>query len=97
MLGAKPKHSTGCGVPPKVRLIHDASHPAGNASNDYAEKTPFQYESLHEATDMLQTGLYMCKVDLDSAYRSVKIHPSNYTTTGLVFAHGHALEYDFWS
>ncbi len=87
-LGAIPKHGTGYGVPPKVRLIHDASRPAGNAINDYAEKTPFQYQSLQEATDMLQTGFYMCKVDLASAYRSVKIHPSNYTTTGLKWSFG---------
>ena len=77
-LGAIPKKNSS-----KVRLIHDCSRPEGRALNDLAEQNHFKYHSIQEATKMLHQGSYMAKIDLLNAYRSVKIHPSNYTFTGL--------------
>lgn len=67
----------------KVRLIHDASRPAGESLNDFCEKERFQYECVQDAVTMITPGCWMAKVDLQSAYRSVKVHPSNYPFTGL--------------
>ncbi len=76
-LGAIPKPDGG------IRLIHDGSMPQGHAMNDYAKAEECQYQSLQDALDLVQAGFYMAKIDLKSAYRSVKIHPSNYQATGL--------------
>lgn len=76
-LGSIPKSDS------SVRLIHDCSRPPGYSVNDFAENDKFRYQSLHDAVDMIKPGFYMAKLDLASAYRSVRIHPSNYTATGL--------------
>lgn len=77
-LGAIPKSQPG-----KVRLIHDGSRPAVGSLNDFALLNPFRYQSVQDAVDMIKPGYYMAKVDLSSAYRSVKIHPSNTSATGI--------------
>ncbi len=77
-LGAIPKPAS-----QRVRLIHDCSQPQGFAVNDYADKYTFCYQSLNDATDLVQPGSWMAKVDLHSAYRSIPLHPSNYAFTGL--------------
>ena len=77
-LGAIPKSSGG------LRLIHDCSRPSGLAVNDYSplgEKDRFQ--SVDDAVRLLYPGGYSVKVDLRSAYGSVKLHPSNFAFTGL--------------
>jgi hypothetical protein len=54
------------------------------ALNDYAtleEKQRFQ--SMKDVTDCLSENAFLAKVDLQSAYRSVKIHPSNFEACGL--------------
>ena len=51
--------------------------------NDYASQEECQYQSLQAALDLVQQGSYMAKIDLKSAYRSVRIHPSNYPATGV--------------
>ena len=66
-----------------VRLIHDLSHPQGHSLNDYATKDPCKYESLDEAIQLLQPGMWMAKCDLKWAYRSMAIKPEHYTLTGL--------------
>ncbi|KAI8486060.1 amiloride-sensitive sodium channel [Branchiostoma belcheri] len=40
-------------------------------------------DSIDDAVSMLADGSYMAKIDLKSAYRSVPIHPSKYSATGL--------------
>ena len=67
----------------KMRLIHDASRPFGYALNDYASINHFKYQSLQDAVDLVKPGCFFAKVDLANAYRSVKIHPSNFKATGL--------------
>ncbi|XP_069131661.1 LOW QUALITY PROTEIN: uncharacterized protein [Argopecten irradians] len=77
-LGAIPKSSS------KVRLIHDASRPSKLSLNDHIlSDCSCEYMDLREATKHITPGCYMAKVDLSNAYRSVPIHPSNYTATGL--------------
>ena len=77
-LGAMPKKNS-----PKTRLIHDASRPCGYALNDYASTNHFKYQSLQDAVDLVTPDCYFAKIDLANAYRSVKLHPSNFKATGL--------------
>lgn len=77
-LGAIPKKD---GI--NVRLIHDCSRPVGGAVNDFADNSPFSYQCISDAVDLLQPGHYMAKLDLKEAYRSVKTHPTNWCATGL--------------
>ena len=66
-----------------VRLIHNASRPAGNALNDYATTNHFKYQSIQDAVDLVTPGCYFAKLDLANAYRCVKVHLSNFKATGL--------------
>lgn len=67
----------------KIRLIHDASRPHGNALNDLWEKEPFSYTSLQDAIDNIKPKYFLAKVDLSNAFRSVKVNPQCHTYTGL--------------
>lgn len=67
-----------------VRLIHDASRPYGSAMNDYANlggKEKFQ--TIEDACKLAKKNFWCAKVDLQSAYRSVALHPDEYVKTGL--------------
>ena len=77
-LGAIPKADGG------VRLIHDCSQPEGYGLNDYAtQEQAIKYQTVRDACGLLDQGHYMAKIDLKSAYRSVALHPSQYSYTGL--------------
>lgn len=76
-MGAIPKS------PNKVRLIHDASRPIGKSLNDYTSDNSCSYMDLSHACKLITKNCFLAKVDLQSAYRSVNIHPSNYRFTGL--------------
>ena len=77
-IGAVPKPSNG------IRVIHDASRPAGGSLNSYVEeKMSVKFKTVKDATSMLNPGGYQCKIDLQTAYRSVGLHPSQYRYTGL--------------
>ena len=69
----------------KIRLIHDASRPQGRALNDLAVNEKFSYQTLYHATSLIERGFYLGKVDLSSAYRSVRIHPSDGDVAGLAW------------
>ena len=77
-LGAIPKPNSD-----KVRLIHDCSRPLNLGLNHYATTESVQYQTIDYAVQMMKPGCYFSKVDLASAYRSVKIHPNDYEATGL--------------
>lgn len=77
-IGAIPKRDSD-----KVRLIHDCSRPSGAALNDFAYSSHFTYQSVADAVAMIKPDSYLAKIDLSNAYRSVRIHPSNYVATGL--------------
>lgn len=68
----------------KVRLIHDASRPHGEALNDLSPlEIKQRFQSVSDAADLLTPNCFLAKLDLQSAYRSVMIHPSNHPATGL--------------
>lgn len=67
-----------------IRVIHDLSSPSYACLNDHAEKDcDLKYQSVQDAISHLRPGYYMAKIDLKSAYRSVKTHPSSWPFTGL--------------
>jgi len=76
-LGAIPKKQGG------VRLIHDCSRPAGNSVNDNSLREKFKYQNIQDAIDMVSPGDFMAKVDLKSAYRSVKVNRSEFSRLGI--------------
>lgn len=77
-LGAIPKSDGG------IRLIHDCSRPASKCVNSYAiNEEKFHFQSVDDAADMVCRGAYMAKVDLKSAYRSVRISSHSQQVTGL--------------
>ena len=67
----------------KLRIIHDCSRPYGSALNDFAYNSHFKYSTIQDTVTAVKPCSFMAKVDLCSAYRSVRIHPSNYAATGL--------------
>lgn len=67
----------------KVRIIHDCSRPPGKAVNDFASTNHFQYQSIQDAIDLITPNGFIAKCDLSAAFRSVKLHPSNFKATGL--------------
>ena len=76
------------GVIPKpdggVRLIHDCSLPKGGSVNDYCSSDWHQkFSRVDDAAALVTEGCYMGKVDLLSAYRSVKISNHSKQVTGL--------------
>jgi len=77
-LGAIPKESGG------IRLIHDCSQPEGLSLNDYVRDTfKLKYQTVKSALEHITPGCYLAKVDLQSAYRSVGLHPSQSQFTGI--------------
>ena len=77
-LGAIPKPGSD-----KIRLIHDCSRPLGSALNDLADLEGYSYQTIREAASLIEPQDFLAKIDLASAYRSVKIHPQDYPLTGL--------------
>ena len=69
-----------------VRLIHDGSRPAGLAMNDYSLPESVKFQTLSDACELAKPGYYCAKVDLQAAYRSVCIHPDDYSATGIKWA-----------
>ena len=69
----------------KVRLIHDCSRPEGASLNAFAWHDHFKYMSLQDAIDVMPQGAFLAKLDLSQAYRSVRIHPSNFSATSALW------------
>ena len=82
-LGAIPKPGTN-----KIRIIHDCSRPMGHALNDFADSPETHYQTVQEAAELIGPGFYLAKIDLKSAYRSVRIHPDDHHLTGLAWRFG---------
>lgn len=51
--------------------------------NSFAATETFSYQTIQQAVELIKPGCFLAKLDLKNAYRSVKIHPSNYTATGI--------------
>ena len=72
-----------------VRLIHDCSRPAGKAVNDYCTADWHQkFSRVDDAAALMTPGCYFSKVDLRSAYRSVKISVQSQKVTGFKWNFG---------
>lgn len=72
-----------------VRLIHDCSRPAGRAVNDYCTSNWHQkFSRVDDAASLMTQGCFFAKVDLRSAYRSVKINEESQKVTGLKWNFG---------
>ena len=74
-----------CKTSGKIHLIHDCSRPEGTAVNDYATADKIRYQTVTDASKLLTKNCFMAKVDLESAYRSVKIHKDDHEAAGLQF------------
>ena len=84
----KPKIVSALGAIPKsdgaMRLIHDATRPSSAAVNDYLATMPKQrFQPIQDVNNLITPNCFFAKLDLKAAYRSVGIHPSNYTYMGL--------------
>ncbi|XP_070173464.1 uncharacterized protein [Littorina saxatilis] len=56
--------------------------------NDYSVPESVKFQTLSDACQMAKTGFWCAKVDLKAAYRSLSIHPENYSVTGLKWTFG---------
>ena len=77
-LGAIPKPNSS-----NVRLIHDCSQPPGSSLNDFASVEKLSFQTIDDAVSLLSPNCFLGKIDLQSAYRSVAIHPDDFMATGL--------------
>ena len=84
-LGAIPKkHSN------KWRLILDLSHPAGSSVNDGISK-PLCSLSYMKVQDVVRQilklghGCFLAKIDVDSAFCNVPVHPHDRTLLGMIW------------
>ena len=81
-LGLVPKKT-----PNEFRVIHHLSYPYGKSINDGLDRQfcSVSYQSIDNAVQLLLKigrGALMAKTDIDSAYRNVPIHPSDYDLLG---------------
>ncbi|KAM4795968.1 uncharacterized protein WCC33_001075 [Rhinophrynus dorsalis] len=81
-VGVVPKKEVG-----KFRLIQHLSYPEGGSVNDALEKElcSVQYQSFDEALEIVKgvgPGAMLAKVDVESAFRLLPLHPSSFKYTG---------------
>jgi hypothetical protein len=77
-------------------MIHDCSRPDGTAVNDFVshfEKQRFQ--TIDDAAKLVSKDYHMSKVDLKSAYRSVRISATSQEVTGFQWTFPDGREYTF--
>ena len=84
----KPTIVSALGAVPKpdlddLRVIYDCSMPPGRGVNSFISIDKQKFQTLDDATKLIGKDLYIAKVDLRRAYRSVPVHPSNYPALGL--------------
>ena len=77
-----------------MRLIHDCSLPAGQAVNDYCSIEWHQrFSRVDDAAALVTEGCFMAKVDLQSAYRHVKLSDHSKKVTELKCQFGNKTVY----
>ena len=86
-LGARPKKRVGA-----YRIMHDLSYPYDRhrSVNDGIPHSvsSVQYYSVADAIDMvleIGTSAYMCKTDIEQAFRNIPIHPDDHHLLGFSF------------
>ena len=57
--------------------------PKGLGLNSYASIEHHRFSTIDDAVKLIKPGVFLAKIDIKSAYRSVPISPSNYCCTGL--------------
>ncbi|CAC5420878.1 unnamed protein product [Mytilus coruscus] len=66
-----------------IRLIHDCSRPKGSSVNSLVSEIEKQrFQTLDDAAKLVTKNCFMSKVDLKSAYRSVKLSQRSQKVTG---------------
>ncbi|CAC5355477.1 unnamed protein product [Mytilus coruscus] len=76
-IGVIPKQDGG------IRLIHDCSRPKGSLVNSLVSEIKKQrFQTLDDAAKLVTKKFFMSKVDLKSAYRSVKLSQRSQKVTG---------------
>ena len=83
-MGVIPKGHT----PVKWRVITDLSHPPGASVNDgidpaFCSLTYVSVDMVAEAVAALGTGALMAKIDIESAYRLIPVHPDDRPLLGI--------------
>ena len=85
-------HSLGAIIKPsgKIRPITDCSRPKNVSVNNYMDEvfSSFCYTTIDKVVSAVKCGSYMCTVDIQSAYRSIAIHPDDRTYFGLKWDFG---------
>ena len=72
-----------------VRLIHDCSHPTGQAVNDYCSSEWKQsFSRVDDVVSLMTPSCYFAKVNLQKAYPSVGISKASQEVTGLHWTFG---------
>ena len=72
-----------------VRLIHDCSLPTGQSVNDYCTTEWHQrFSRVDDAAALVTEGCFMAKVDIQSAYRHIKLSEHSKRVTGLKWQFG---------
>ena len=73
-----------------IRPITDCKRPIGQSVNSYMQSTfsTFSYVTVDDAIGLMSPGCWMSCVDLQSAYRSVCIHPGDRKFCGLSWNFG---------
>ncbi|XP_041438056.1 uncharacterized protein LOC121399992 [Xenopus laevis] len=84
-LGIVPKKEPG-----KFRMIQHLSYPEGASVNDALDKEQcsVQYQSFEKALEIVKMqgeGALMAKVDIESAFRLLPLHPDSFKLTGCYF------------
>ncbi|XP_071118310.1 uncharacterized protein [Haliotis cracherodii] len=99
-IGLVPKKQPGYGQhlgkhAEEFRLIHYLSYPRGKSINDFidTEACSVVYARFDEATHMVQQlgkGALLAKFDIQSAFRIIPVHPSDFELLGIRFEGGTA-------
>ncbi|XP_048254567.1 uncharacterized protein LOC125381567 [Haliotis rufescens] len=94
-IGLVPKKQPGYGQhlgkhAEEFRLIHHLSYPRGKSINDFidTEACSLVYARFDEATHMVQQlgkGALLTKFDIQSAFRIIPVHPSDFELLGIRF------------
>ena len=67
------------------RIITDCKRPIGDSINNYMDTTfhNFSYSTVDQAASLIKQGMFMATVDISSAYRSIPVHPDQWTFQGV--------------
>ena len=74
----------------KWRLILDLSHPASSSVNDGIAKPPcsLKYSRVSDVVEQnlrMGRGCYLAKIDIDSTFRNIPVHPHDRHLLGMIW------------